>query len=273
MQRMAPIAATNIARNEFKWFLMYKLSALIVANNEENMIGQCLESVDFADEIVVVLDRCTDATKQITLKFNVRIIEGAWPIEGQRRHAGINACSGDWILEVDADERISKELATEIQSVLPTAESGYFLIPYHNYVGQRLVVHGWGAYNGVGATVRLFTPGCKAWGPQSVHPSVTFKGERRSLNSPMIHLVDDDIADMFARMNRDTTKAAVDAVVEGRIPSLSRSIRRIFTRFFSVYVLRKGYREGAYGLALGIYAAMYPILVHIKCRTDAADKK
>lgn len=250
---------------------MSRLSALIVAHNEERMIRLCLESVAFADEIVVVLDRCTDGTRAIAESFGATLIEGAWPLEGPRRHAGIEACQHDWILEVDADERVSPELAEEIRRVIPKAPRGYFLIPYHNYIGNRLVRNGWGAYNGVAATVRLFQPGCKIWGAQAVHPAVTFSGTRGTLTSPMVHLVDEDIADMFARLNRDTTKAAQDAVSNDKVPSLARSLRRIFSRFFKVYVGRKGYTEGIYGLALGLYAAVYPILIYIKCQTDAVN--
>lgn len=247
------------------------VSALIVAHNEEAMIGPCLQSVAFCDEIVVVLDRCTDQTKAMAEAAAAVLVEGGWPVEGPRRHAGIDACTSDWILEVDADERVSPELAVEIRAHLPTAPRGQMLIPFHNYIGGRLVKYGWGAYNGVGSKSCLFTKGTKHWGPQLVHPSVTYEGQRTVLSHPMIHLVDDSITDMYDRLNRDTTKAAKDAVRENKVPSLSRSIRRIFTRFFKVYVSRKGHKEGIYGLALGIYAAVYPILVHIKCRTDAQD--
>ena len=80
-----------------------KLSALIVVHNEESALEDCIASAHFADEIVVVLDKCTDGSKAIVERLGCRLIEGAWEIEGARRNAGIDACSGDWILEVDAD--------------------------------------------------------------------------------------------------------------------------------------------------------------------------
>ena len=106
-----------------------RLSALVVAHNEAEQLAACLETLGFADEIVVVLDRCTDASKQIASEFTECIVEGAWPIEGPRRHAGIAVCSGDWILEVDADERVPEALAWEIRATIARAKPGYFLIP------------------------------------------------------------------------------------------------------------------------------------------------
>ena len=88
-----------------------RLSALVVARNEEARLGPCLDSVSFADEIVVVLDRTTDGSAAIAAQHGARIVEGAWEIEGGRRNAGIAACRGDWILEVDCDERVPPALA------------------------------------------------------------------------------------------------------------------------------------------------------------------
>ena len=88
-----------------------RLSALIVARNEEARLPDCLASVAFADEVVVVLDRSTDSSASIAAFAGAKIVEGSWELEGDRRNAGLDACSGDWILEVDADERVNAELA------------------------------------------------------------------------------------------------------------------------------------------------------------------
>ena len=90
---------------------MTDLSALVVARNEEGQLAACLEALRFADEIVVVLDRSTDGSRAIASRYTQKIIEGAWEVEGARRNTGIDACSGNWILEVDADERVTPELA------------------------------------------------------------------------------------------------------------------------------------------------------------------
>ena len=93
------------------------LSALVVIHNEEARLDACLERLAFADEIVVVLDKCTDASRDIAARYTDRVVEGAWEIEGERRNLGIDFCRGEWILEVDADEWITPELAREVRQL------------------------------------------------------------------------------------------------------------------------------------------------------------
>ncbi len=245
-----------------------RLSALVVARNEEARISGCLETLGFADEIVIVLDRCQDQTKGIAEKFGARIVEGSWEIEGPRRNAGIDACAGDWILEVDADERVPGELADEIRQTIADAEPGYFLIPFDNYIGSRLVRYGWGGSWGVNSTARLFTRGAKHWGDQRIHPKTHLTGKARRLRSRMVHHVDRDVSDMLRRLDRYTTMRAKDLRDSGNVGSLAANLRRLFSRFFKCFVMRKGYREGIHGFLIALFAGLYPLLSHIKARVQ-----
>lgn len=245
-----------------------RLSALVVAHNEEAQIAACLDTLTFADEIVVVLDRCTDGTKDIAARYTGRLVEGGWEIEGDRRNTGLDACAGDWILEVDCDERVTEALAAEIRDTVATVKDGYFLIPFDNYVGDRLVRYGWGAYWGVSAKPGLFRKSCKRWGAQRVHPSLTLKGPEERLTQPMIHLVDRDISSMIQRLDRYTTARAADLRQSGQPGSLSRNLRRIVSRFLKCYIGRRGYREGRYGFLIALLAALYPILSYLKATLE-----
>ncbi len=242
------------------------LSALVVAHNEEARIATCLQSAAFADEIVVVLDRCSDRTRAIALEHGARLVEGAWSHEGARRRAGIEACAGPWIIELDADERVTPALAAEIATVLPSAERGVFGIPFNNYIGGRLIRNGWGAYNGVGAKTCLFFKGCKIWGDELVHPKVTLTGPRIRLTNGIDHYVYKDLDDMFARLNRYSSLAARQAVADGKVPGKWETARRVFGRFYKSWARRKGYREGVHGVALGLFSALYPLLTCLKAR-------
>lgn len=248
------------------------LSALVVAHNEEAQLAACLDTLRFADEIVVVLDKCTDGSKAIAARYTDRLIEGSWDLEGPRRNTGIDACTGDWILEVDADERVSEALAAEIRATIESAPRGHFLIPYDNYVGDRLVRYGWGGSWGVAATVRLFAKGCKRWGDQRIHPAVTFEGERGTLKERMIHFVDADIGDMIRRLDRYTAARAADMRATGSRESFGRNFRRLFTRFFKCYVSRKGYKEGYYGFLIALFAAIWPMLAWLRFRLEKDEK-
>ena len=243
-----------------------RLSVLIVAHNEEANLPDCLASAAFADEIVVVLDRSSDGSRAICEAAGAKIVEGAWPIEGPRRHAGIDACAGPWILELDADERVSPALARELREVLPSAAPGGLLCPIENYIGAHKVAHGWGAYNGVPAKWSLFTKGAKHWGDQRVHPATRLEGARGALTAPILHHVDRDLTDTFARLNRYSTLAAADLADAGRAPSGLATFRRMITRFWKSYISRQGWREGFYGVALGTFSALYPLFVYLKVR-------
>jgi glycosyltransferase involved in cell wall biosynthesis len=243
------------------------LSALVVARNEEKQLAECLESLRFADEIVVVLDRTTDRSAEIARRFGARVVEGAWPLEGERRSAAVAQCRGQWVVEVDADERATPALAAEIRQAIAAAGDAYYLIPIANHVGGKLIRYGWGAYNGAAMRAALYRPGGKVWGKGRVHPPVSYTGERLKLEQPIDHFVDRDLSDLFGRLNSYTDAAAADAIDKGQTPTFRSAFRRLFSRGWKSYVARRGYREGAYGLALALFSALYPMLIYLKVAT------
>lgn len=246
-----------------------RLSALVVAHDEERQLTDCLAGLRFADEIVVVLDDCRDRSREIAVRFTDRLVEGAWEREGPRRHAGIDACRGHWILEVDADERVTPELALEIERVIATSPAAWHLIPVDNYIGRRLVRWGWGASFGRSAHAALFRRGVKHWGDQRVHPTVSLSGTQgETLSSRLLHYVDRDVSEMLRRLDKYTSARAQDLRESGDIGSYARNLRRIVSRFWKCYVGRRGYREGPYGFLIALCAALYPILSYLKARLD-----
>src|ERR1700743_3397227 len=108
------------------------LAAVVVARNEEAQLGACLERLRFADEIVVVLDRSAEIARGV----GARVIEGAWELEGPRRNAALDACRCDWIIEIDADERMTPALAAEIRRAIASTTNDAFLVPMANHIGS-----------------------------------------------------------------------------------------------------------------------------------------
>ncbi len=244
-----------------------RLSALVCAHNEESQLAACLDRLDFADEIVVVLDDCTDESELIALRYTDNLVEGSWELEGPRRNAGIAACSGDWIFEVDADERVPAELAVEIRQTIEDSNSDWHEILVDNYIGKRLVRWGWGASYGKAAYPGLFRKGAKVWGNQRVHPRLEWKGQKGSmLTNRLEHYVDRDISDMIKRLDAYSTARAKDLRDSGNVGSVLRNLLRFLSRFFKCYVLRKGYREGGLGILIAVFAGLYPLLSHLKAR-------
>jgi glycosyltransferase involved in cell wall biosynthesis len=245
------------------------LSGLVVAHNEQENLDACLETLSFCDEIIVVLDKCTDKSKEIALKHNAKLVEGSWNIEGERRNTGLKACSHQWIIELDADERISKDLAQEIRETAKTSLSDVHLIPFDNYIGTTRFRYGWGGYFGVSQSPRLTRRGTKTWGSQRVHPKLTLGDKRgNKLQNPIIHYVDKDISDLLHRLDRYTTLNAQDMRAKGKLGTFRHNVRRLFSRFYKCYVVRKGYKEGKYGFLIALCAGLYPILSYLKATLE-----
>jgi glycosyltransferase involved in cell wall biosynthesis len=250
-----------------------KLSICMPVHNEEKHLGDCLENLRFADEIVVGLDKCTDRSKEIALAYNAKIIEGSWPLEGERRNAVFDACTGDWILEIDADERVTSELEEEIRHIINASDADIFAIPFHNYIGTRLVKYGWGAYVGVSKKIILFRKGTKHYQENGkvTHAPVTFNGKfGPRLKNPVIHHMDADLSDTIRRFNSYTNASAKDLLRAqengGTIGTFGKNFIRLFSRFYKSYIRRKGYREGSLGFLIGMLAALYPMVSYIKAK-------
>lgn len=245
------------------------LSALVVIHNEEARLADCLERLRFADEIVVVLDRCTDRSAEIARRYTNVLVEGAWELEAGRRNTGIDACRGDWILEVDADERVSPALAAEIRQVVSTSSYDRHLIPVDNYIGTKLVRYGWGGSFGKGAYHGLFRKGAKRFGEGRVHPQLHLSGRPGpTLANPLEHMVDRNISDMIRRLDRYTTARAQDLREHGDPEPTRTYVRRFFTRIYKCYIHHRGYREGGWGLLIALFAGLYPLLSHLKAKLE-----
>jgi glycosyltransferase involved in cell wall biosynthesis len=248
-----------------------KLSALVVVHNEEARLAACLSKLSFADEIVVVLDKCSDGSKQIASRFTDRLLEGSWPLEGRRRNEGIAFCRGQWVVEVDADEHVTPELGEELRALAEGSPFDYHLIPVDNWVGKKLVRYGWGASFGKSAYVGLFRKEAKIWGPQRVHPVLTLRGRQGPAATHRLqHFVDRNFSDMIRRFDAYSTARAMDLAESGHIGSGFHNVRRIFSRFFRCYIRRGGWREGGHGFLIALFAALYPLTAYLKAKYDFA---
>ena len=247
-----------------------RLSALVVARNEEARLPACLDALRFADEILVVLDRSTDGSAAIAQAAGARVLQGDWALEGPRRNAGIAACTGDWVLEVDADETVPPEMATLIRATIAGSPHAFHRVAINNCIGGRLVRHGWAGSFGTTAKPILFRHGAKHWRAQRVHPGLDWQGsEGPKIEAAAIrHDVDRDISDMLRRLDRYSSLKASDLLDSGDIGTLPGNLRRFVSRFFKALVSRKGYKEGGWGLLLAFCAGLFPLLSHLKARLE-----
>ena len=234
---------------------MARLSVVIVTLNEEERIRACLESVAWADEIVVVDSESQDKTVQIAREMTDHVVVRPWPGFAAQKNFAVAQASGDWILSLDADETVSPLLRTEIERVLrdggPTV--GY-AVPRRNIFLGAWVRHG-GLYPDW--QVRLFRKSRGTFGRRAVHESVTVDGPVGRLAGHLEHRSYRGVEDFLTRANRYSSLAAEEWLASGRRARASDVLTRPLGRFLSMYVLRAGFLDGWRGLLLAALYAYY----------------
>jgi glycosyltransferase involved in cell wall biosynthesis len=245
-----------------------KLTALVCAQNDEQHLADCLRALAFCDEIVVVADRCTDRSADIARQHGARVIEGIFPLESQRKAAGVAAGLGEWVIEVEADERVGSTLAYEIRAAIHGRPAGdWFNVPVHNHVGERLVRRGWGAGLGASLAPKLYRRRVKRWRAGRVAPDVTMGGRYAgAIETPIERRADADLGQLISRLDRQTWLRAQDLADAGAPGDLVGDALRGVGRFFGCYVWRQGLREGELGFVISLMAGVEPVLSGVRAR-------
>jgi glycosyltransferase involved in cell wall biosynthesis len=249
---------------------MARLSVAVVTLNEEERLRACLESVVWADELVVVDAGSSDKTVAIAREFTDRVLFRAWDGYGAQKNFALGQCQCDWVLSLDADERVSDALREEIRGTLQGGrpEVGFY-VPRRNILQGRWVRHG-GFYPDW--QLRLFRRGRGAFVERAVHESVRVDGPTGRIGAPLVHESYRSIGDAVARLNRYSDLAATDLARAGRGGSLADLLVRPAWRFVSMYLLRAGFLDGWRGLVLAALHAHYVFLRAAKVRERRAGK-
>lgn len=245
-----------------------KLSALVCAHNEEARLADCLRRLDFCDEIVVVADRCTDRTQEIARQFGARVIDGIFPLENQSKAAGVAACLGEWVLEVETDEIVEAALAYEVRAAIHGRPAGdWFDVPLDNYVGETLIRRGWGGAFGAANAPRLYRRSIKRWQARRAQPAAILDGRYAgALETPICRNADPDVGQMIARLNRQTALRALDIADSGRAGGILGSLASGLRQFWTSYVWRRGLFEGEIGFLIAMMDGLDPVLSSLRAR-------
>ncbi len=232
-----------------------RLSVVIVTLNEEERIRACLDSVAWADEIVVVDSESQDKTVQLARETTDHVFVRPWPGFAAQKNFAVAQASGDWILSLDADETVSAALRADIERVLRSdgGAAGY-AVPRRNIFLGAWVRHG-GLYPDW--QVRLFRAGRGTFGRRAVHESVTIDGPMERLGGHLEHRSYRGVEDFLTRANRYSSLAADEWLASGRRARTSDVITRPLGRFLSMYLLKGGLLDGWRGLLLAALYAYY----------------
>jgi glycosyltransferase involved in cell wall biosynthesis len=234
---------------------MPRLSVIVIACNQEANMGPCLESVAWADEIVVVDAGSQDRTVEVARSYTDRIFDTEWRGFAGTKNFALDQARGAWIFSLDTDERVPPALKEEILKVVQADGplTGY-RVPRKNYFGGRWVKHlGW--YPDY--TLRLFRRGQGRFLDREVHEEVKVAGPVGTLKTPLEHYTYTDVGDYLDRMDRYARLAAREMAKSGRRPYPGELVWRPFFTFLNLFFLRRGFLEGALGLTLAKLGSRY----------------
>jgi len=238
------------------------ISVSIIAKNEEHNIDRCLQSVQWADEIIVVDSGSTDQTLEICKTHNCIIIKTPWLGFGKTKQIGINAAQNDWVFSIDADEEVSKELQSNILSIVKRAEHQAFDIKRISYYLKKQINHsGWQT----DYPLRLFNKQYGNFNDAIVHEAVIMQDRSLSrIEMPIYHHPFPDINTHIKKINHYAQLGAQILFKNGKNTSLSYAIFSGIVKFIKMYLIKRGFLDGKEGLVLAILSGFSSTLKYLK---------
>lgn len=239
---------------------MEKLSVTVITLNEERKIREALESVKWADEIVVVDSGSSDRTVAICKEYTDRVFHNKWPGFVAQKNYAAEKASNRWILSIDADERVTPELAEEIRAVLQAPKADAYAIPRRVYYLGRWINHsGWYPDH----KVRLFNRDLCRWAGDQVHEQALVRGRQDFLKGDISHFTFDSISDHIRTMNNYTSLAAMEQNKSAGILALHLLFRPFFA-FIKSFFLKQGFRDGMPGFIIAVAAGAHVFYKYAK---------
>ena len=239
------------------------ISIVIITKNEEKNLSACLESVQWAKEIIVVDGKSADRTAEVAKSSGAKVMVREMDVEGRHRNFAYAQATQEWVLSLDADERVSPELANELKEIVVQNDGGIsaYSIPVKTYIGTRWIRSA-GYYPA--RKLRLHRRGKFRYEESGVHPRAFLDGKEQNLNGDIIHYGYRNFSHMIEKMNHQTTLEAEKWVSENRQVSFLKIIYKMCDRFLRNYIGKKGYSDGFMGFFMSIFHALYQLFTYAK---------
>lgn len=237
------------------------LSVVISAYNEEKKIEDCLKSASFADEIIVIDNSSSDKTVQIAQKYTSKIFTRFNnPMLNVNKNFGFSKAKGDWILSLDADERVTPGLQKEIQKAMKSPSVNGYWIPRKNIIFGKWIEHtGWYPDH----QLRLIRSGKGKFPEKHVHEAIKVEGQTEQLKNDLIHLNYDNIVQFLHKMEIYVESESKNLLERGYSLKAEDCIKFPFKEFISRFFAREGYKDGLHGLILSLLMAFYHLAVFV----------
>jgi glycosyltransferase involved in cell wall biosynthesis len=242
---------------------MPTLSIIIVTKNESEHIARCLESISWADEIIVFDSGSTDNTVEICKTFTPHVYETDWPGFGPQKQRALNKASGDWVLSIDADEQITKELQAEILQAIHNPQNihhGFEIPRLSSYCGKQIRHGGWWP----DYVLRLFQKKQGEFSNSLVHERVILNGFISKLKNPILHDSYTSLEEVLDKTNNYSSLGAEMLFDKGKKSSLIQAIFRALWTFFRTYLINASFLDGEQGLMLAISNAEVTYYKYLK---------
>ena len=242
-----------------------RISAVVITHNEETRLPRCLESLSFADEIVVLDSGSTDATRTVARRYGARVHSRAFDdFAAQKNHAA-GLARGQWILSIDADEEVTPELGRELQAIARAADTddrpvAYRLPRMTYYLGRWIRYGGW--YPDL--KLRFFRNGSGVFQGGPVHEELSVRGPIETLKHELRHYSYRSISDHLERIHRYSSLIALEKFKNGQRSSIPWALGKAVVKFMITYVYRGGFMDGRVGLVIAVLASYYNFLKYIK---------
>ena len=220
------------------------LSVVLITKNEASNIRDCLQSVAWVDEIVVVDSCSADATVEIARQMGAHVYEHDWPGFGPQKNRALGYASKDWVFSLDADERVTPELRDELeQAMRDSSADGYYCPRLSQFCGQFVYHSGW--YPDY--VLRLFKRGAGRFSDNLVHESVLLNGSTARLKNPLLHYSYLTSADVERKVEHYSTAAAQQMYQSGKRAGWLRAALSAGWAFIRTYIVRLGILDGGAG--------------------------
>ncbi len=241
---------------------MPSLTVIIITKNEAHNIAACLASVAFADQIVVVDSGSTDGTADIAKQLGAEVtLHSNWLGFGIQKGRALALARCDWVLSIDADERVSLELKSEIQKALAAPKFMAYSMPrLSSFCGQYMRHSGWYPDR----VLRLFRRGQAQFSADLVHEKVVTRAAVGQLENDLMHETYRDMAQMLSKSDAYSTAGAADMFKRGQSATLASAVAHAFWAFVRTYGLRRGFLDGRLGFVLATSVAQTTYFRYIK---------
>ena len=249
-----------------------KLSAIVITRDNERTIARCIESLRFADEIVVVDSGSTDRTREICRELGALVhVTEDWPGHGPQKNRALDRATGDWVLSIDSYEWVGAELLSQIQRALQSAgdHAGYDMPRRSSFLGREMKHSGWWPDH----VLRLFRRDAGRFTDDHTHERLVVKGRVGRLGAPIMHEAITDLDQMLSKMNAYSTASARMKLERGGSGSVAGAIAHGVWAFIRTYVLRLGFLDGREGFLLAVANAEGSYYRYVKLMVMAREAR